>query len=69
VNVRGGDDELYQKIRPAPYDHNERNETLILSNIKKVGEDAEESLMDEVYQNFAIQNSLKKTQSADRRQG
>jgi hypothetical protein len=34
--VRGGDDELYQKIRPAPYDHNEKNERLILSNIKKV---------------------------------
>ena len=69
VNVRGGDEELYQKIKPAPYDHNERNETLILSNIKKVLEDPEESLMDEVYHNFAIQNSLKKTQSADKRQG
>ena len=66
MNVAGGDQELYQKIKPAPYDLNERNQQLILSNIKNVLEDAE-GLMDEVYNNYAIQNSIKKTMSSDRK--
>jgi hypothetical protein len=40
---------------------------LILSNIKNVLEDAEEGLMDEVYNNYAIQNSIKKNMSSDRK--
>ena len=42
----GGEEELYQKVKPVPYDLGERNEQLILGNIKNVPEDAEEGPMD-----------------------
>ena len=41
VNVVGGEEELYQKIKPAPYDLNEINETLILSHLKNIPSDGE----------------------------